>query len=63
MTQIIIKEGFKLNTPKIVHNILKRIEKNGGDCPCVHPENDGSLHCPCDSYMKKDKCYCGLYIK
>ena len=25
--------------------------------------NDGDLHCPCDSYRLRDKCYCNLYIK
>lgn len=62
--KILIKKGFKLNpNEKIVSNILKAIERNEGNCPCIHPENDGSLQCPCESYRLKDKCYCKLYIR
>lgn len=64
MIQILRKEGFILNTnDKVVNAILARCEKNNGECPCKHPENDGDLHCPCASYRLNDTCYCGLYIK
>ena len=56
--------GFKLN-PKdtVVNAIFRRLDKTQGECPCHHPENDGDLHCPCDSYRLRDKCCCNLYIK
>lgn len=64
MVQIYRKEGWILNpNDKIVNSILKRCEANNGLCPCHHPENDGDLHCPCDSYKNRDKCFCTLYIK
>ena len=60
--EITFKENLNSND-KIVNAILARIEKNNGECPCSHPENDGDLHCPCDSYKLRDKCCCNLYIK
>ena len=58
-----IKPGWKLNPdPKIVKGITRLIEKNDGLCPCAHPENDGDLHCPCESYRLRDKCCCNLYV-
>lgn len=58
------KEGWILNpNDKLVNAILTRCEANNGECPCHHPENDGDLHCPCDSYRLRDKCCCNLYIK
>ena len=64
MIQILRKEGFILNSnDKVVNAILSRIEKCNGMCPCIHPEDDGDLHCPCASYRLKDTCYCGLYVK
>lgn len=62
--KISIKEGFDLNpNKKVVDAITKRCNKNDGLCPCTHEENDGDLHCPCESYRLRDKCICGLYIK
>lgn len=59
-----IKEGWQLNpNEKVVNSITKLLEKNDGMCPCTHPDNDGDLHCPCDSYLLKDKCCCNLYIR
>lgn len=59
-----IKEGWKLNpNKKIVNGITKMLQKSGGTCPCVHPENDGDLHCLCEGYRLHDKCCCKLYIK
>ena len=59
-----IKPGWKLNpNQKIVSNITRLIKNNNGMCPCAHPENDGDLHCPCESYRLRDKCCCKLYIK
>lgn len=64
MIQILRKPGFILNpNDKVVNSILKRCEANDGICPCVHPDNDGDLHCPCESYRLRDKCCCTLYIK
>lgn len=62
MIQILRKEGWKLNpNDKVVNSIFKMLQKNGGLCPCHHPDNDGDTHCPCDSYVLRDKCVCGLY--
>ena len=59
-----VKEGWQLNpNNKVVTGITKAVERNNGECPCVHEENDGDLHCPCESYRKRDKCCCQLYIK
>lgn len=59
-----IKPGWKLNPNiKIVQGITRLIEKNNGLCPCAHPENDGDLHCPCESYRLRDKCCCNLYVR
>lgn len=64
MITILRKAGFALNpNDKVVNSILRMCEKNEGLCPCHHPDDDGDLHCPCDSYKLKDKCLCGLYIK
>lgn len=62
--KILIKKGFKLNpSEKIVKGITKAIERNNGECPCIHEENNGDLHCPCEDYRLRDKCCCHLYIK
>lgn len=62
--ETLIREGFKLNPDKkAVESIMKAIERNHGKCPCIHPDNDGDLMCPCDSYRLRDICYCHLYIK
>lgn len=59
-----IKYGWTISpNDKLVKSITKRIEANEGLCPCVHPENDGDLHCPCESYRERNKCCCGLYVK
>lgn len=64
MITIYRKEGWELNpNDKIVNSVLSRCEKNNGICPCHHPNSDGDLHCPCESYRLKDNCICGLYIK
>lgn len=64
MIPIFRKDGFKLNdNDKVVNAILSRCEKNNSMCPCHHPENDGNLHCPCESYRLKDNCICSLYVK
>lgn len=64
MIPIFRKPGWELNkSDKIVNAILTRCEKNEGKCPCIHPENDGDLQCPCSSYRDKDNCICGLYVK
>ena len=59
-----IKDGWQLNpNEKVVKGITKMLKKNDNICPCVHPQDDGDLHCPCDSYKLRDKCCCQLYIK
>ena len=59
-----IKDGWQLNpNEKVVKCITKMLERNDNICPCVHPQDDGDLHCPCDSYKLRDKCCCQLYIK
>lgn len=59
-----IKDGWQLNSnEKVVKSITKMLERNDNICPCVHPQDDGDLHCPCDSYRLRDKCCCQLYIK
>ena len=62
--RLLVKPGFILNpNPKIVTGVIKAIERNEGKCPCVHPEDDGDLTCPCQSYRERDKCCCQLYVK
>ena len=62
--RILVKKGFKLNpNEKVVKSIIKAVERNNGLCPCVHNDDDGDLHCPCESYRKRDHCCCQLYIK
>jgi len=64
MVRIFRKKNWELNPDDLVINsILKMLEKTEGKCPCLHPENDGDLQCPCESYRMRDKCYCGLYVK
>ena len=59
-----IKDGWQLNpNEKVVKGITKMLGRNDNICPCVHPQDDGDLHCPCDSYKLRDKCCCQLYIK
>lgn len=65
MPVILEKEGWQLNpNEKIVNAVLKRVEKNNGECPCVNPgETREDRLCPCKSYVKDDYCCCKLYIK
>lgn len=65
MPVILEKEGWQLNpNEKIVNAVLKRVEKNDGECPCVNPgETREDRLCPCKSYVKDDYCCCKLYIK
>lgn len=46
---------------KVVNAILKRVELNGGECPCHNTGTD--KHCPCSDYRENDECHCNLYIK
>lgn len=62
MVTIYRKEGFDLNpSDKIVNSILKRVEKNNGECPCHN--NSIDKKCPCSDYRDNNICHCGLYIK
>ena len=59
-----VKPGWRINPDShLVDMIIKRVEANDGLCPCHHPENDGDLHCPCESYRERDHCCCNLYVK
>ena len=65
MITILRKPGWQLNpNDKVVNSILKRVEKNDGECPCA---NVGETHedrlCPCKGYREGDHCCCRLYIK
>lgn len=62
MDKFYIKPGWMLNpNEKVVAAITKRIEMNGGECPC---HNDGyDKKCPCSDYREKDICHCTLYLK
>lgn len=44
--------------------VRKRIEENGGYCPCSLVKNDDTK-CMCKEFreMEYGKCHCGLYIK
>lgn len=60
MVEIKRKEGWVLNPEdNKLNSILRAIERNNGNCPC----QNGHPKCPCDSYLKEDKCCCSLYIK
>lgn len=65
MAVIFEKPGWILNpNEKVVNAILKRVEKNDGECPCVNPgETREDRLCPCKSYVEDDYCCCKLYIK
>jgi ferredoxin-thioredoxin reductase catalytic subunit len=60
-----IKEGWELNpNSKVVNAILKRIDTNDGECPCVNPgKTREDRMCPCKEYRENDICHCGLYVK
>ncbi len=64
MTQIMRKPGWILNPEdRIVNAVIKRIELNGGLCPC---HSEGPLidrFCPCKEYRENDICHCTLYVK
>lgn len=56
---------IKLNNNKeLVKEIRKKIEENGGYCPCSLIKNEDTK-CMCKEFreMKYGKCHCGLYIK
>ena len=55
-------EGWILNpNEKIVNGIIKGINRNDGNCPCVNDSVDP--RCACSNYREKGVCKCGLYIK
>ena len=65
MITILRKPGWILNSnDKVVNAILKRVEKNDGECPCANPgKTKEDRTCPCRSYVEDDYCCCKLYIK
>lgn len=64
MAVILEKPGWILNpNEKVVNAILKRVEKNDGECPCVNPgETREDRLCPCKEYRENDHCCCKLYV-
>lgn len=62
---ILRKEGWVLNpNDKVVNAILKRIELNGGECPCQNPgQTREDRLCPCRHYREEDQCCCSLYVR
>ena len=59
-----VKDGWMVNPNQtVVKGILKGLKRKDGLCPCHHPESDGDLRCPCESYRDRDKCCCNLYVK
>lgn len=64
MAVIFEKPGWILNpNEKVVNAVLKRVEKNDGECPCVNPgETREDRLCPCKSYVEDDYCCCKLYV-
>ena len=62
MIEILRKPGWMLNpNDKVVNAILKRCEKNGGECPC--PNDSEDKKCPCSGYREHDVCHCQLYVR
>ena len=56
------REGWVVNSnEKIVNGILRGINRNNGECPCMNDSEN--RHCPCSNYRLHDKCCCTLYIK
>lgn len=61
MVTILRKQNWILNpNDKVVNSILKSLERNNGECPCVN--NSVDKHCPCTDYRDNDICHCGLYL-
>ena len=65
MITILRKPGWQLNpNDKVVNSILKRVEKNDGECPCANAgETKEDRLCPCKEYRENDHCCCKLYIQ
>lgn len=62
MVNIYRKEGWTLNSDdKVVNAVLKRCERNNGECPCHNDSAD--RRCPCSDYRENDICHCGLYVR
>ena len=62
MVEILRKPGWKLNpNDKVVNSILRMVEKNNGECPCVN--NGRDKMCPCSEYREENNCHCHLYVK
>ena len=56
------KPGWEINSnEKAVNCIIKGINRNDGNCPCINDSED--LHCPCSNYRLHDKCCCNLYVQ
>lgn len=66
MINILRKEGWDLNpNDKRVNTIIRMIEMNNGECPCVASDTASREDrlCPCKSYRENDKCHCSLYVR
>ena len=44
-----------------VNRIRNFLKSNGGYCPCVPEQNEGT-RCPCKKFRETKECCCGLYI-
>lgn len=56
-------KGYKLNSNKeFVNRIIEGIQRKNGHCPCRKEISDETL-CPCDEFVNKQVCRCGLFVK
>lgn len=55
---------FIKQDPAFVADMQRRIEENGGYCPCSVLHDD-TTKCVCKEFreMEEGVCHCGLYIK
>lgn len=62
--KILRKAGWDLNPDdKVVNNVIRALERNGGHCPYQTKDREGHDFCPCHDYIVNNKCYCTLYVK
>ena len=54
---------MKIETYKVDRKMLKKA-KERGYCLCdAVKKDDGSNICPCDEFLNKDLCKCGVFIR
>lgn len=56
-------KGYRLcRNEKKVSAIVRAVNNNEGNCPCVREVKDNeSIKCPCYKYVTGKGCCCGLY--